>query len=290
MSMKNTGKAFEKLVQEVYQSFLDYESNRNGYRNINVQHNVRLKGKTGVESQIDVYWEFELAGRTYSTLVEVKDWNSPVKLEQVRNFKSVIDDIPGFPNGIFVSKSGFQSGAKKYAEAHGITLIQLSESSEFIIQMRNVVTYYDSAAFDIDEAWIAEETGREDKVDALVPKKDHEGTELINPKGEKVQLYQMMSIDAIPFYFDCDKVRHKIEKTLEGEWYWVSENGHLPLVKISGYSFECYNLSEYYTLTAKIGDLPHYIISDLTKGKEHIFYPGSKRIEEKRSIRIYNCF
>lgn len=290
MAKKNTGKAFEQLVQEIYQSFLNYDSDKNGYRSIKVQHNVILKGITGVEHQIDVYWEFELAGRTYSTLVEVKDWATPVKLEQLRNFKAVMDDLPGHPNGIFVSRCGFQSGAKKYAQAHGISLIQLSESSTFTVFMRDVVTYYDSTTFSIDREWIDEEDGRDEKVRLLVSKKDHQTTELINPKGEKVQLYPLMCVDAIPYYFEDDNIRHKIKTELQGQWYWVSENEHLPLVKISSYSFECYNLSEYCSLEIQLGELPHYIITDLSKGKEHIFFPRSKKIEESKRVHIYWCF
>lgn len=289
MAKKNTGKAFEQLVQEIYQSFLDFESSQNGYRKIDVQHNVTIKGITGVEHQIDVFWQFELAGHSYSTLVEVKDWNTPVKLEQLRNFKSVMNDLPGNPNGIFVSRNGFQSGAQKYAEAHGISLIQLSESKDYLVGIRNVVTHYDTTALSIDEDWIDEDDSREEKVRLLVPMKDHFTTEVLNPIGEKVRLYDMMCADAFDYYFEEDNIRHTIEKALDGEWFWITENDHLPLAKICGYSFVCYNTSVCSSLKIEHENLASYVLSNLTNGQEHVYYPGSKRIEKKDCLHMY-CY
>jgi hypothetical protein len=43
-------------------------------------------------------------------------------------FKSVLDDLPGPPIGIFVTRTGYQKGAKEYALAHGILLYELKEA------------------------------------------------------------------------------------------------------------------------------------------------------------------
>ena len=45
--MKNTGKPYELLAQWIYQQLLDYQND--GYRKIEVQHDVQVLGKTGVE-------------------------------------------------------------------------------------------------------------------------------------------------------------------------------------------------------------------------------------------------
>ena len=98
--MNNAGKSYELLAQWIYQQLLDYQND--GYRKIEVQHDVQVLGKTGVEHQIDIYWEFELAGVLYKTIIEVKDWRTKVKKEQIMGFKEKLNDIAAFPCGIFV--------------------------------------------------------------------------------------------------------------------------------------------------------------------------------------------
>jgi hypothetical protein len=53
-----------------------------------------------------------------------------VKQEQILAFSAVIDDIPGQPRGIIVTKSGVQSGAEAVAKARGIALYRLREADE----------------------------------------------------------------------------------------------------------------------------------------------------------------
>src|SRR5208282_2707135 len=42
-------------------------------------------------------------------------------------FKCVLDDLPNQPRGIFVTRSGYQQGAKDFAAAQGIILYELDE-------------------------------------------------------------------------------------------------------------------------------------------------------------------
>lgn len=158
MSGKNTGIAYERLVQEIYTQILKQEN----VKNIEVKHNVIIKGKT-VNHQIDVYWEFEIAGITYKTIVQAKDWNSTVKLSDILTFATVINDIPGNPHGIYITKTGYQQGAKEYAKAHGITLCELREPSEkdWEGKMRNIelnlhmtIPDYNNLITIIDGEWV----------------------------------------------------------------------------------------------------------------------------------------
>jgi len=85
-----------------------------------------LQGKT-TSHEIDVYWEFFLGGIKYITLIQAKDWESKVPQGEMLKFKSVIDDIPGQPRGIFVTKTGYQPSAIDVARAHGILVYELRE-------------------------------------------------------------------------------------------------------------------------------------------------------------------
>ena len=108
---------YEKLTQAIYQSILRKE----GLDEICVKHNEDITGRSGVAHQIDVYWKFKQASIEHTILIECKDYSTALTLEKVRNFHSVVNDI-GNCRGIIVTKIGFQSGVKKYAEYYGIEL------------------------------------------------------------------------------------------------------------------------------------------------------------------------
>jgi len=117
-----TGKSFEVLTQAIFQLIHDQEE----VPNIRVVRDVKLKGQSATH-QIDVYWEFETAGVPYSAIVQVKDWSNPVDQGELFKFNGVRWDLPGPPKGIFVTRTGYQTGAREYAKAHGIVLYELRE-------------------------------------------------------------------------------------------------------------------------------------------------------------------
>ena len=108
---------YEKLTQAIYQSILNDE----GLEKVRVEHDKSLTGRSGVDHQIDVYWNFKQANVEHAVLIECKNYATALTLEKIRNFHSVINDI-GNCRGIMVTKIGFQSGAKKYADFYGIDL------------------------------------------------------------------------------------------------------------------------------------------------------------------------
>ena len=59
-------------------------------------------------------------------LVECKHQHAPIKREVIQILRDRLQSV-GASKGILVSTSGFQSGAVKYADTHGIALIQLIE-------------------------------------------------------------------------------------------------------------------------------------------------------------------
>jgi hypothetical protein len=121
----NTGQSYEILVQAIFQAIHDQEE----VATLIVERNKRLQSKTVPHQtyQVDVYWKFEKGGIPYEAIVQAKDWQSRVKLGQLVEFKGVLDDLPGQPRGIFVTRSGYQRGAKAFAAAHGIILYELDE-------------------------------------------------------------------------------------------------------------------------------------------------------------------
>ena len=60
----NQNVEYEKFTQEIYQEL----SNARGITT-NVEHNVKLIGKSGQKHQIDVYWEYKIAGVQYKVAI-----------------------------------------------------------------------------------------------------------------------------------------------------------------------------------------------------------------------------
>ncbi len=122
---------YELLTKEIFEAIL----NQSDVKNIAVRHNIILQGKTTAH-QIDVYWKFELGGITYQTIVQAKNWNYPISKGALLQFKEILNDLPGQPKGIFVTKSGYQKGATEVATANGIDLLQLKEIENAHIEIQ----------------------------------------------------------------------------------------------------------------------------------------------------------
>ena len=109
--MSNNGVEYELFVKEVYECL----NQADGLTDVEVQHNVKLSGASGVKHQIDVFWAFEKGGVTYRVAIECKNYKSRVSKDKMISFHGILHDV-GNIHGVFVSKTGFQSGAIEYAK------------------------------------------------------------------------------------------------------------------------------------------------------------------------------
>ena len=150
----NPNTEFERFTQRIYQKLV----NNDALKPTKVQHNVKLKGKSGCEHQIDVYWEYKVAGNMHRVAIECKNYDSLVPVGKVRDFQGVLYDLSNV-NGIMVSKKGFQEGAKKFAAEHGISLKELRRPG-WGETIGSIIVRTDSRCcrclFLIDEEWIIE--------------------------------------------------------------------------------------------------------------------------------------
>lgn len=137
MKVSENSTDYEKLAKKIYEEILALQ----GVDNIDVRHNVKIKGKSGVEHQIDVFWEYKYAGIVHRVLIECKHYSHAVSLLHVRNLHGLITDIPN-STGIIVTTIGFQAGAKEYANFYemGLKLIRkpLGEDWDGCIQIINI--------------------------------------------------------------------------------------------------------------------------------------------------------
>ena len=95
-----------------------------GLQSSSVRHDVKLKGKSGQEHQVDVYWEYKKDGEVHRVAIECKNYSYGVSIGKVRDFYGVISDLDNV-KGIMVTTVGYQKGAKQYADYYGISLKEL---------------------------------------------------------------------------------------------------------------------------------------------------------------------
>lgn len=110
MRNMNANIEYEKFTQEIYQELV----NADVVKSTKVKHNIKILGKSGQKHQIDVYWEYEIAGVLHKVAVECKNYNKPIPISKVRDFYGVLSDLDNV-SGIMVTKIGYQEGAKKLA-------------------------------------------------------------------------------------------------------------------------------------------------------------------------------
>ena len=141
---------YELLVRDLHDALVKNDS----VDNVSVRHNVKIRGKSGAMHQIDVYWEFDVAGVKYKTCIECKHHNRKVQKSAVASFVGVLDDI-GNTNGIFATTVGYQSGAASLALHKGIRLLTVNFllksvhlTSNFIVPETEIL----EVQFDNDQA------------------------------------------------------------------------------------------------------------------------------------------
>jgi hypothetical protein len=119
--MSNLSTEYEILVRDIHAALVANDC----VENVNVLHNVKLKGRSGATHQIDVYWEFKVAGVKYKTCIECKHYNRRVEKSDVASLITTLDDI-GNATGIFATSVGYQSGAVLLAKERGVRLLTIN--------------------------------------------------------------------------------------------------------------------------------------------------------------------
>ena len=129
MSSYTKGKNYEDYIEFVYRLLLDLETSRNE-EPIIISRNVKLS-KNGYTSELDIYYEFRKANILHRVAIECKNQSHPIKISALRDFHGKISDFHNI-TGVFVSDSGFQSGAIEYAKEKGILTLKTNDLPNFI--------------------------------------------------------------------------------------------------------------------------------------------------------------
>lgn len=82
------GASLEKDVQQIYTYLLNMRD-----EGVVVGNPVFMTGKSGVQHEVDVYYEFSRTGIRHRVAIECKDWATPVSKGQIQEFESKLRDI-----------------------------------------------------------------------------------------------------------------------------------------------------------------------------------------------------
>ncbi len=167
-------------------------SKRAGVDTTRLEHDVAVPG-WATTNQIDVLWDFtDAAGRKRRVVFEARDHKSPIKQGSLHAFRSVVDDIQTEDrpvDGVMVTTTGYQSGAKRIAETYGLLVLELRQPTpddlanrleSIVITINPVVPVVDDLGIEVIEMldpeawqnrdpWAPLEVKQEASAQALLP-------------------------------------------------------------------------------------------------------------------------
>jgi len=274
---KNTGVPYELLTRMIFDAILNQDWE--GVNNIEVKHDVTL---TGIKTthQIDVYWEFEVGGIRYVTIVQAKDWMSAVDQGELLKFYGVLEDLPTQPRGVFVTRTGYQEGALNYARAQGILLYELREPTDSDRKSRMLTINVDLSAYLShttqaqlihDDHWVSEEAVRLqlNEVPRIRFGKELEEVILFDESGRGITMKKLIDSLYLPRFMEVPptRIRHEFEEPT----FIETGVAEFPRLKVNAVeaTIAVNKVDQEIRLTAD--DIVGFILKNVIDGSERIF-------------------
>jgi hypothetical protein len=123
------GKRYEDFVEKVYKALIEAEKRNGKIGHIAIERRKKIISKSGTPAEIDIYWEYGIAGVKNCVAIECRNYNKNVDIQGVRDFARKISDISGL-KGLMVTKKGFSNNAIAEAKADHIDLLIIREHKD----------------------------------------------------------------------------------------------------------------------------------------------------------------
>ncbi len=139
MSQRNNldWKTYESITKYIYETLgKEFGVKIKGYGNT-----CKVKGKSGVEHQIDVLTLLSDGIHTYLTAIECKYWKEKVNKDIVMKLAEIINDC-GINKGVIVCKNGFTQDGVDYATHKNIEIVELREIKENDLNENSKVIHF----------------------------------------------------------------------------------------------------------------------------------------------------
>ena len=118
-------KKYESITKYIYET-LGKES---GVKIECYGNNCKVRGKSGVNHQIDVLTKHTDGIHNYRTAIECKYWKEKINKDIVMKVSEIIEDA-GINKGVIVSQKGFTTDGISFAKYKNIGLVELREVEE----------------------------------------------------------------------------------------------------------------------------------------------------------------
>jgi hypothetical protein len=280
---KNTGVEYEIVTQIIFDAIL----NRTDVKTIDVQRNIPLQGKDTLH-QIDIYWEFQVGGTTYHTVVQAKDLAKRVTKGQLLEFESVLRDLPNQPRGIFVTRTGYQKGALEVAKANGIVLYELRKPTArdtkgrlhvILLNLFACVPHAGEISFTFDSEWMVQEGMRLGlkEIPEMHLRLEPQDTVICDQSGTGFVTVKELTDSFYPSGFEelpATRVVHKFEKPT----FIMSGVAEFPKLKVDQVeaTISIGRIEE--TITLDADDLVGFVLKNILEGTEQILDKEGKRL------------
>ncbi|MDE3015753.1 MAG: restriction endonuclease, partial [Pseudomonadota bacterium] len=123
------GQDYEDFVETVYKAILEAERRQGKTAPVTIERNKIITSKSGTPAEIDIYWEYQVAGITHRVAIECKNYNKNIDIPRVRDFARKIEHLSGL-KGLMVTKKGFSENAIAEASADNIDLLIIREQRD----------------------------------------------------------------------------------------------------------------------------------------------------------------
>lgn len=123
------GISYENFVENVYNALIEADKRKGQIGNIVIERRKKIISKSGTSAEIDIYWEYDIAGIKNSVAIECKNYNKNVDIPAIRDFARKISNISGL-KGLMVTMKGFSQNAIQEARSDNIDLIIIREHAE----------------------------------------------------------------------------------------------------------------------------------------------------------------
>lgn len=122
------GSAYEQFVASLSKALIDSEDIFK-QKNIVVEVNKKLVDNLGLEREFDIYWEYELFGILYKTVIECKDYSNRISIDKIDALVGKLKDLPNI-KPLYATTIGYQKGAKDKAIKSGVELLVVRKQQD----------------------------------------------------------------------------------------------------------------------------------------------------------------
>lgn len=185
------GANFEDYIHYVYSTLLNLKGDK-----IQVSKRTTFKVPPDETYEIDIFYEFVNVGVRHRVAIECKDWQTPVDQGKILEFHQKIKNIGEDIVGVFISRSGYQSGAEKVAKRHGLLTLTADE----IPTMSDILAKHITTTFIPEDHCVGEPFWYIAELDK--PNGEPTGTYYAFPKGSPLDLPLFISQKHALAYLD----------------------------------------------------------------------------------------